>query len=61
MNHDDFCISQLRFVGGGYGQLLIVRGLHGDPLDQPMVTAYYGSSGSVIGPVLTGRNGEQQT
>ena len=57
---DDFCISQLRFVGGGYGQLLIVRGLHGDPLDQPMVTAYYGSSGSVIGPVLTGRNGEQQ-
>ena len=46
---DDFCISQLRLAGGGFGQVLIARGLHGQPLDQPHVTAYYGSSGSIVG------------
>ena len=46
---DDFCISQLRLAGGGFGQVLIARGLHGRPLDQPHVTAYYGDSGSIIG------------
>ena len=46
---DDFCISQLRLADGGFGQVLIARGLHGRPLDQPHVTAYYGSSGSIVG------------
>lgn len=46
---DDFCISQLRLSGGGFGQVLIARGLHGRPLDQPHVTAYYGSAGSIVG------------
>ncbi len=46
---DDFCISQLRLAGGGFGQVLIARGLHGQPLDQPHVTAYYGDSGSIVG------------
>ena len=54
---DDFCISQLRLAGGGFGQLLIARGLHGRALDQPHVTAYYGSAGSIIGPSLTDDRG----
>ena len=47
----------LRLAGGGFGQVLIARGLHGRPLDQPHVTAYYGSSGSIIGRELTDDRG----
>ena len=54
---DDFCMAQLRFAGGGFGQLLIARGMHGRPLDQPSVTAYYGGAGSIVGQTLTDSSG----
>ncbi len=57
---DDFCISQLEFANGGYGQVLIVRGLHGRPLDQPIVTAYYGSGGSIVGRTITNQDGQDR-